>query len=92
MTDNERKDILMRATYALLRKCDASPFVMDVMSATAVWDGADCDGSCLMEEIGVLLDIQETFVCAGCNREVEVSFGAADKDFDYCDAVVAGRE
>ncbi len=55
----ERKDILLRATFDILKKCEEGAHVKDVMGVTAVWDGAECDGSCLMQEIKDLLDIEE---------------------------------
>lgn len=54
---SDRKEILLRAAYDLLQKCNEGPYVQDVMSVTAIWDDIECDGMCLMEEIGDLLDI-----------------------------------
>ena len=48
---SERKDVLLKATYDLLKKCDNSPFVVDVFSEIVFYDEADCDGYCLMEDI-----------------------------------------
>lgn len=55
----DRRDILLRAAYDILKKCEEGPYVKDVMSTTAVWDEVECDGHCLMEEIGNLLGIGE---------------------------------
>lgn len=57
--EDDRRDILLRAAYDILKKCDDSPHVLDPMVATAIWDGVECDGGCLMEEIRDLLDIEE---------------------------------
>ena len=59
MSGENRKDILLRATYDILKKCDEGPYVKDVFGETAIWDDAECDGKCLMEEIGEILGIDE---------------------------------
>jgi hypothetical protein len=55
----DRRDTLLRAAYDLLKECEEGLYVKDVMSTTAIWDEAECDGYCLMEEIGNLLGIGE---------------------------------
>lgn len=55
----DRRDVLLRATYDILKKCDEGPYVKDVLGETAIWDEAECDGMCLMEEIAELLGIEE---------------------------------
>ena len=50
-----RKDILLKATLDILKKCEEGPYVKDVFMQTAIWDDAECDGGCLMEEIETLL-------------------------------------
>ena len=52
-----RKDILLRAAHDLLRKASEGHFVQDVLEITVYYDGAECDGSCLMEDIEAELDI-----------------------------------
>ena len=47
----ERANILLKATYDILQKQKDSPYVLNILEQTAVWDGAECDGYCLMEEI-----------------------------------------
>lgn len=49
--EDDRKVILLRAARDILRKCERSGYVQDVMTVTAVWDEADCDGYCLLGEI-----------------------------------------
>lgn len=56
---SERRDILLKATYDILKKCHDSYYVLDVLAQTAVWDEVDCDGLCLMEEIAEILGIEE---------------------------------
>lgn len=55
----ERKEILLKATYDILKKCDEGPYVKNVLETTAIWDEAECDGFCLMEEISEELGIEE---------------------------------
>lgn len=47
----DRKVTLLKAAYDMLKKCDESPFVISPMETTVFYDDADCDGSCLMEDI-----------------------------------------
>lgn len=57
MTEKQQKQAkkLLKATFDILKKCDESSIVLDVLETTAVWDGVDCDGSCLMDEIEDLI-------------------------------------
>ena len=52
----DRAKILLKAAHEILTKCNQAAFVQDVMSVTAIWDEAECDGNCLMEEIGELIE------------------------------------
>ena len=54
----DRRDILLKAAYEILQECNKGPYVKNVFEQTAVWDEAECDGYCLMEEIGELLGIE----------------------------------
>ena len=47
----DRANILLKATYDILQKQKDSPYVLNFFEQTAVWDGVECDGYCLMEEI-----------------------------------------
>ena len=55
--DVERAEVLLKATYDILRACNNGPYVEDVFQMTAIWDEAECDGGCLMEEIADLLGV-----------------------------------
>jgi hypothetical protein len=55
----ERKDILLRAAYDILTKCNRSRYVLSAMETTAFYDDAVCDGYCLLGEIADILDIAE---------------------------------
>jgi hypothetical protein len=47
----DRTIVLLKAALELLTKCQSSGYVLDVMSETAFYDGIDCDGYCLMDDI-----------------------------------------
>ena len=47
----ERAIILLRATYEMLKQQEESPIVLNILEQTAVWDGVECDGYCLKDEI-----------------------------------------
>ena len=50
--DGNRRFVLLKAAYDLLMKCTESEgYVLNVLEETAFYDGADFDGSCLMEDI-----------------------------------------
>ncbi|HHZ97439.1 MAG TPA: hypothetical protein EYN67_18295 [Flavobacteriales bacterium] len=48
---NDRLLILARAAYQLLKKQDESSYVLNLLGESTVWDGVECDGYCLMEEL-----------------------------------------
>ena len=50
-TAEQRAETLLRATYNILKKCEESYYVLDVLAVTDIWDGAECDGACLMDDI-----------------------------------------
>lgn len=54
-----RSRVLLKAAYDLLNKQKKSVYVLNLLTETAVWDEADCDGYCLMEEIAELLGVDE---------------------------------
>lgn len=54
-----RSSILLRAAYDMLKKCDDSPIVVSPMELTVFYDGTDCDGRCLMEDIAAELRIDK---------------------------------
>lgn len=54
-----RKEILLRAAYDLLKKADESHYVLEANTITVFYDDAECDGSCLREDIAIELGIDE---------------------------------
>lgn len=54
--DIERAFILLNATMEILNKCKDSSIILDPMCVTSVWDGVECDGHCLLEEISELIE------------------------------------
>jgi hypothetical protein len=54
-----RKAILLKACYDMLKKLDESYFVISPMETTVFYDGADCDGSCLKDDIAHELRLEE---------------------------------
>lgn len=55
----DRRDILLKAAYDILKVCDQGIYVRNVLVMTAEWDGLKKNGSCLMDEIAELLIIDE---------------------------------
>ena len=47
----QRARVLLKATLDLLKAAERNPYVEDVLSILVHYDDADCDGSCLMEDI-----------------------------------------
>lgn len=52
----ERAKILLKATYDILQKQKDSPYVLNILCQTAIWDGVECDGYCLHEDIEALFE------------------------------------
>jgi hypothetical protein len=48
--------VLLRATLALLKACNEGPYVKDALATIVFYDDAECDGTCLMEDIEILLE------------------------------------
>lgn len=52
-----RKDILLKAAFDLFKKQERSGYVINILCETAYYDGTDCDGYCLMDDIATELEI-----------------------------------
>ena len=55
---DDRKTVLLKACYDMLKKAEDSHYVISVMETTVHYDGADCDGSCLLDDIADELEIE----------------------------------
>lgn len=49
--NEDRSITLLKAAYHLLNKQKESFYVLNLLCETAFYDGADCDGYCLMDDI-----------------------------------------
>ena len=54
----ERRGVLLLAAHELLKRIDNSNY-RDALSMTAFYDGTDCDGGCLIEDIETELEVEE---------------------------------
>ena len=54
--DSDRAVTLLKATLQILQKCRNAPCIIDVLGETAFYDGTDCDGYCLMDDIKCYLE------------------------------------
>lgn len=52
----ERAKILLKATKDLLEKQEDSCYVLNLLTETVFYDGVDCDGNCLKDDIGYWFD------------------------------------
>jgi len=58
MEDNrERQLTLLKASYFLLKKQEASSYTLNLLEETVFYDNVECDGYCLMEEIAEELNL-----------------------------------
>lgn len=57
--DIERAKELLKVAYDLLKRQDDSCYVLNLLEETAYWDGCECDGYCLMEDIAEFLGLEE---------------------------------
>lgn len=55
----DRKKVLLKAAYDLLRKANDSHYVEQAISIKVRYDNAECDGYCLMEDIAEELGIED---------------------------------
>lgn len=55
----DRKDVLLKAAYDLLKAQDDSRTVLNLLEVTVPYDGTDCDGYCLMADICSELDLED---------------------------------
>ena len=55
----DRKDVLLRAAYDLLKRSTQDDFVRDATGILTRFDGADCDGYCLMDDIASELGLED---------------------------------
>lgn len=47
----DRKITLLRAAWQLLNKQKEAHYVLEILNETVFYDDAECDGSCLMDDI-----------------------------------------
>lgn len=47
---------LLKATKQILDKANEGPYVENVFELTAFYDGTDCDGYCLLDDINDLFE------------------------------------
>jgi hypothetical protein len=59
MSDENRKDVLLKAAYDLLKTCHESHYVLNALSTTVFYDGVECDGGCLANDIAHELGLEE---------------------------------
>jgi hypothetical protein len=53
----DRKTTLLKAAYDLLMKQEESSITLNLLEETVHYDEADCDGSCLMDDIASELNL-----------------------------------
>ena len=58
--DKQRMETLLRAAYELLKRQDDTNLVINLLAEKVHYDGAECDGYCLMEEIAAELGLDES--------------------------------
>ena len=54
----DRKITLLKACRDLLQKQENSHYILNLLSETVHYDEADCDGSCLLDDIKNQLEIE----------------------------------
>lgn len=57
----DRKDVLLKAAYEILRNCNSSLIVKNVLEEPVFYDNVECDGFCLANDIADLLDLEELY-------------------------------
>lgn len=54
--DKDRAIVLLKAVRELLNKQMQSSYVLNLLSETVFYDEEECEGNCLYEDIGYLLE------------------------------------
>jgi hypothetical protein len=52
-----RAKVLLKATHDILQKSANNHYVEEVLAMTVHYDDAECDGACLMDDIGGWFDM-----------------------------------
>lgn len=52
----DRAKTLLKATWNLLQKQNETIYVLNMLEETVYYDGCECDGSCLMDDINYWFD------------------------------------
>lgn len=55
----DRKEVLLRAAYDLLKRSTQDHYVREATSIMIHYDDANCDGYCLMEDIAAELEFED---------------------------------
>lgn len=58
-TEIDRKAILLKAAYDILKQCEKSHYTKSLLETSAVYDDAWCDGYCLMDDIATELELDQ---------------------------------
>lgn len=71
MSKREKRAVyLLMAVNNLLNKQYKSPYVHNILSEVVLYDGAECDGNCLYEDIEYALD--EYDMCKDMNGDYRI--------------------
>jgi hypothetical protein len=52
----KREHLLLKVAHQLLSKQNKSYYVLNMLEESTIWGGVPCDGYCLLDEIGYLLE------------------------------------
>lgn len=52
----DRSIVLLRAAHTLMKKQHDAPIVLNILAETVDYDGAECDGNCLLNDIEYYFD------------------------------------
>lgn len=55
----DRKVTLLKACRDLLKKQEETGYIIDLLSEIVFYDDAECDGTCLLEDIEIELKMNE---------------------------------
>lgn len=55
----DRKEVLLRAAYDLIKRSEEGHYVEETGSIKVMYDDANCDGLCLMDDIAAELGLED---------------------------------
>ena len=88
----ERAVELLKATQDLLKKQKGSYYVLNLLEETVYYDEAECDGNCLLEDIGYLFEEMEFKIDYQAIKDAHNLIAEQDAKISKLEAMIAEKD